>query len=192
MASVEALEAQEIPPKVGEWLDKTRHPTIKKRFLMFEHEYKDSGGAWTYTDWRRHQSWSRYESRTRLRWRVASGEWRVACGDRQTHSLILASFSYFVDIYCPKHWLGRVWQELPLIVFVLLLTLFAALYVYWTRAIARPDKRSPATAMQVLRPVPDESPWSAGPGERGILSAVLLSGHPALTAACLQDASQLQ
>ena len=104
MASVEALEAQEIPPKVGEWLDKTRHPTIKKRFLMFEHEYKDSGGAWTYTDWRRHQSWSRYESRTRLRWRVASGEWRVASGewrvasgvwrptDSLTHSCLLQLF----------------------------------------------------------------------------------------------------
>jgi hypothetical protein len=81
MASVEALEAQEIPPRTGDWLNKELHPTqeipprtghwlnkelhptIRKRTLALEAEYEDSGGTWAYTDWRRHQSWSRYESR---------------------------------------------------------------------------------------------------------------------------------
>ena len=112
MASVEALEAQEIPPRAGDWLNragdwlnKELHPTIRKRTLALEAEYEDSGGCWAYTDWRRHQSWSRY----------------------------------FVDFVQPRHWMGSVWQELPLIVFVLLLTVFAALYydLYQTKAPGR-------------------------------------------------------
>jgi len=72
MASVEeALEAQEIPPRAGDWLNRELHPTIRKRTLALEAEYEDSGGCWAYTDWRRHQSWSRYESLiTRPRWRL--------------------------------------------------------------------------------------------------------------------------
>lgn len=80
MASVEALEAQEIPPRAGDWLNragdwlnKELHPTIRKRTLALEAEYEDSGGCWAYTDWRRHQSWSRY----------------------------------FVDFVQPRHWMAK-------------------------------------------------------------------------------------
>ena len=46
----------------GSWFDKSKHPSIRKRASKLEFEYEDSGGSWTYADWRNHQSWSRYGS----------------------------------------------------------------------------------------------------------------------------------
>ena len=45
--------------KKGSWFDKDEHPSIRKRAAKLEFEYIDSGGSWTYQDWRNHQSWSR-------------------------------------------------------------------------------------------------------------------------------------
>jgi len=49
-----------VPTRCGTWLDERRHPPIRKRWWCLEVEMQDSGGAWTYVEWRRHQSWRRY------------------------------------------------------------------------------------------------------------------------------------
>ena len=59
--------------------------------------------------------------------RITRPRWRLILILILTGKLILPR-SYFVDFVQPRHWMGSVWQELPLIAFVLLLTVFAALY----------------------------------------------------------------
>lgn len=111
MASAEELDPEDKEAQIraelkkGSWFDKEKHPSIRKRARNLEFEYIDSGGSWTYQDWRNHQSWSRY----------------------------------FKDFYRPKHMLSSVFQELPLIVLVVLVTVFAALYydLYQTKAPGR-------------------------------------------------------
>lgn len=74
----------------GRWYDPTA-PQIRKRLWNFEVEMKDSGGNFSYSDWRRHQSWLRYMLR-------------------------------------PVPLCRSLYQELPLLLMVTIVTVFAGLY----------------------------------------------------------------
>ena len=58
---VEVVEGHDMEDcAYGAWFNLRLHPRIRKRWWCGEVELQDSGGAWTYVDWRRHQSWRRY------------------------------------------------------------------------------------------------------------------------------------
>jgi len=99
----------------GRWLDPLHHPPICKRWWYGEAELRDSGGAWTYVDWRRHQSWRRYTPQVvpllRSVWRTApllaivfsmtvfAGLYYELYQSKTPGSLVLVSKSYFLPYY---------------------------------------------------------------------------------------------
>eukprot|EP00890_Picochlorum_soloecismus_P000927 jgi/Picsp_1/1835/NSC_05302-R1_protein len=76
--------------KYGTWYDPNL-PKIRKRIWNFEVEMKDSGGKFTYEDWRRKQSWLRY-------------------------------------LFQPVPLCRSLYQEIPLLIMVTVVTIFAGLY----------------------------------------------------------------
>jgi len=104
-----------VPTRCGTWLDERRHPPIRKRWWCLEVEMQDSGGAWTYVEWRRHQSWRRYllQPRPLLRsvWMelpllilvalatVFAGLYYELYQSKTPGALVLVSSSYFQPYY---------------------------------------------------------------------------------------------